>query len=237
MTHKKTPLVELVDVGKEYPSPGGGAPTRVLRDVRLSLDEGERVAVVGPSGSGKSTLLNIVGALDCASKGQVLLGGRDLSALGESQRAAIRGSEVGFVFQAHHLLPQLSALENVLVPTLVQSDRGRRLELQSRARALLEGVGLGERLAHHPGQLSCGEQQRVALVRALINEPSLLLADEPTGSLDSKASNDLAALLADLNEQEGVALIVATHSVGLARAMGRVLELNDGTLRPWKGNG
>ncbi len=237
MTDKKTPLVELVAMGKEFPSPGGGAPTRVLHDVTLSLAEGDRLAIVGPSGSGKSTLLNIVGALDRASCGQVLLGGRDLSALGESERAALRGSEIGFVFQAHHLLPQLSALENVLVPTLIHADRGRRLELQSRARTLLEWVGLGERLAHHPGALSGGEQQRVALVRALINRPRLLLADEPTGSLDGKASDRLAALLADLNEREGVALIVATHSVGLARAMGRVAALSDGTLGPWKEDG
>ena len=233
MTDRTAPLVELDAMGKEFPSPGGGAPTRVLRDVTLSLFEGERLALVGPSGSGKSTLLNIVGALDRASSGKVLLDGRDLSTLGEGQRAAIRGSEIGFIFQAHHLLPQLGALENALLPTLIHRDGARRRELQSRARTLLEWVGLGDRLAHHPGALSGGERQRVALVRALINRPRLLLADEPTGSLDKKASDQLAALLADLNEKQGVTLIVATHSIDLAREMGRVAALDDGTLQPW----
>jgi len=233
VTDRTAPLVELDAMGKEFPSPGGGAPTRVLRDVTLSLFEGERLALVGPSGSGKSTLLNIVGALDRASSGKVLLDGRDLSTLGEGQRAAIRGSEIGFIFQAHHLLPQLGALENALLPTLIHRDGARRRELQSRARTLLEWVGLGDRLAHHPGALSGGERQRVALVRALINRPRLLLADEPTGSLDKKASDQLAALLADLNEKQGVTLIVATHSIDLAREMGRVAALDDGTLQPW----
>jgi len=233
VTDRTAPLVELDAMGKEFPSPGGGAPTRVLRDVTLSLFEGERLALVGPSGSGKSTLLNIVGALDRASSGKVLLDGRDLSTLGEGQRAAIRGSEIGFIFQAHHLLPQLSAVENALLPTLIHRDGARRRELQSRARTLLEWVGLGDRLAHHPGALSGGERQRVALVRALINRPRLLLADEPTGSLDKKASDQLAALLADLNEKQGVTLIVATHSIDLAREMGRVAALDDGTLQPW----
>ncbi len=237
MRHEKIPLVELAGVDKDYPSPGGRAPTGVLRDVALTLAAGDRLAVVGPSGSGKSTLLNIVGALDRATRGEVFLNGRDLSALSGTERAAVRSEEVGFVFQAHHLLPQLSALENVLVPTVVHTDRDRRQALQARARVLLERVGLGDRLVHHPGQLSGGEQQRVALVRALINEPRLILADEPTGSLDSAASRDLAALLTDLNEQDGVSLIVATHSADLARAIGRVLELHDGGLRPWKENG
>src|SRR5205807_3469241 len=162
--------------------------------------------------------------------GRVTLDGRDLSGLSESQLAAVRSGEIGFIFQLHHLLPQCSVLENVLVPVLAAGEKPRREEPGARARRLLERVGLSDRLSHRPGQLSGGERQRVAVVRALINEPRLLLADEPTGSLDAAASEKLAALLVELNREEGVALIVVTHAVTLAARMSRVLELRDGVL-------
>jgi ABC-type lipoprotein export system ATPase subunit len=222
------PLLELSDVAKSYVSPAG-VETRVLRGVSLAVAAGESIAVAGPSGSGKSTLLNLMGLLDRPTSGRVLLDGRDVSALTEVEAAAARAQDVGFVFQAHHLLPQCGVLENVLVPTLAAKEtRGS----EERARKLLERVGLSHRLEHRPGQLSGGECQRAAVVRALINRPRLLLADEPTGSLDREASEALARLLAELNREEGVALVVVTHAPALAAQMGRLLLLRDGTLAP-----
>ncbi|MCZ7644085.1 MAG: ABC transporter ATP-binding protein [Planctomycetota bacterium] len=228
-TGNGAPILELERVVKAYPAPEGGAPVAVLKEVTLTLNGGESVAIVGPSGSGKSTLLQIVGTLDRASSGRVLLAGRDLAALSEDERARLRNREIGFVFQAHHLLPQCTVLENVLVPTLAEGP-GPDAQAEARARDLLERVGLGARLNHRPGQLSGGERQRVAVVRALINQPKLLLADEPTGSLDRATAEGLTDLLADLNRETGVTLIVVTHSAGLAERMGRVLELQDGKL-------
>jgi lipoprotein-releasing system ATP-binding protein len=180
---------------------------------------------MGPSGCGKSTLLNIIGTLDRAGAGRVSLAGRDVTSLDEKQLAEVRAGVVGFVFQLHHLLPQCSILENVLVPTLVSK---KAEDAEARARKLLERVGLGSRLTHRPGQLSGGECQRAAVVRALINRPQLLLADEPTGSLDRAGAEGLAQLLGDLNREEGVALIYVTHSPELAARAGKVLRLRDG---------
>src|SRR5438045_2671825 len=188
-------ILELGGVTKSYLSPEG-VETPVLRGIDLALTKGESLAIAGPSGCGKSTLLNIIGTLDRPTAGRVLLDGRDVSALTETQLAEVRSQVVGFVFQLHHLLPQCSILENVLVPTLVA--KGTR-DAEARARALLERVGLGHRLSHRPGQLSGGECQRAAVVRALINRPKLLLADEPTGSLDRSSAASLAKLLGDLN--------------------------------------
>ncbi len=224
-------LLEVRGVTKGYAQGEGTEPLRVLRGVDLRLKEGESVAIVGASGSGKSTLLNIIGTLDHADSGQVILDGRDLTTLGEPQLAMLRSRAVGFIFQLHHLLPQCSVWENVLVPTLAAANGSRREAAPARARRLLERVGLAERLTHRPGQLSGGEQQRVAVVRALINEPRLLLADEPTGALDDAASENLAQLLVELNREEGVALIVVTHATGLARRMGRALVLRHGLLQ------
>jgi len=224
----EAPLLELVDVSKHYEGPEGAAPP-VLRGVSLGVEAGESLAIVGPSGCGKSTLLNLIGALDRPSGGAVLFKGQDISALNDKNLAQLRNREIGFVFQLHHLLPQCTALENVLVPTLVAGGKGDAPE--PRARGLLERVGLGERLDYLPGQLSGGERQRVAVVRALINRPSLLLADEPTGSLDHAAADNLADLLVELNREEKVALILVTHALDLAAKMGRVLELRDGVLR------
>jgi lipoprotein-releasing system ATP-binding protein len=185
------------------------------------------MAIAGPSGCGKSTLLNIIGTLDRPTSGTVTLTGRDVPSLTEKQLAELRSGVIGFVFQFHHLLPQCSILENVLVPTLVGTPPE---DPEGRARKLLERVGLGSRLTHRPGQLSGGECQRAAVVRALINRPQLLLADEPTGSLDRGSAASLAQLLGELNREEGVALVYVTHSADLAARAGRVLELRDGRL-------
>jgi lipoprotein-releasing system ATP-binding protein len=220
-------LLELHNVSKSYPSPIGNGTVTVLKEINLQLAAGEAIAIVGPSGSGKSTLLNILGALDQPTQGQVRLDGRDLHDLNENELAAVRNRQIGFVFQLHHLLPQCSVLENVLIPTLAgKSDAADR----ARAERLLERVGLQHRLAHRPGQLSGGECQRVAVARALINQPKLLLADEPTGSLDHATATNLGQLLLDLNKQEGVALVLVTHSRELAASLPRVLELKDGIL-------
>jgi ABC-type lipoprotein export system ATPase subunit len=226
------PLLELDGVSKRYAATEATEAAPVLRDVHLRLGHGESVAIVGPSGSGKSTLLNIIGTLDFPDSGRVVLDGRDLTTLNEAEVAEVRCREIGFVFQLHHLLPQCTVLENVLVPTLAAgAGGGQPAEApESRARRLLERVGLSARLAHRPGQLSGGERQRVAVVRALINAPKLLLADEPTGSLDRVTADNLAQLLVELNREERVSLIVVTHALSLAAQMGRVLELRDGTL-------
>jgi ABC-type lipoprotein export system ATPase subunit len=253
-TQNERPLLTLTSVAKSYAPTDATEAMPVLRDVNLWLGAGEAVAIVGPSGSGKSTLLNIIGTLDRPDRGSVRLGGRELTTLTEQELAAVRCREIGLVFQLHHLLPQCTVLENVLVPTLALPAKATRqgegaTERQSeqstshgrphrpfaerseeRARRLLERVGLTPRLAHRPGQLSGGERQRVAVVRALINEPKLLLADEPTGALDRAAAENLAQLLMELNREEGVSLIVVTHARSLARQMGRVLALRNGAL-------
>jgi len=226
------PLLKLIDVCKRYESPTGTEAVPVLRDVTLEIQRGESVAIVGPSGSGKSTLLNIMGTLDRPSSGQVLLDGRELSQLDDIQLAAVRNREIGFIFQSHHLLPQCTVLENVLVPTLANKDAALRNSAVERAKRLLEKVGLGARLTHRPGQLSGGERQRVAVVRALINQPKLLLADEPTGALDRASAQNLSDLLVQLNREEGVTLIVVTHALDLAKRMERGFELRGGLLSP-----
>jgi len=225
------PILELIEVEKRYEmaAPGG---LEVLKGASLRIAPGESLAIVGPSGCGKSTLLALMGALDRPTAGRVLLEGRDLATLGDADLSRLRNRRVGFVFQLHHLLAQCSVLENVLVPTLAGGDRAWRAEAESRAHRLLARVGLGGRLGHRPGQLSGGERQRVAVARALVNRPAVLLADEPTGSLDRCNAEDLIRLLVDLNAEEGVTLVVATHAEILAARMGRVLELADGTLRP-----
>jgi ABC-type lipoprotein export system ATPase subunit len=215
-----SPLLTLSNVSKKY------GDLQVLYGVNLSLQQGEAVAIVGPSGCGKSTLLNLIGTLDTPDGGTVTLNGRDVTQLTEEERAKVRNTEIGFVFQMHHLLPQCTVLENVLVPTLLTRPAGA----EARARQLLERVGLSERLAHFPGQLSGGERQRVAVVRALIHAPKLLLADEPTGALDQRSAENLADLLIQLNREEGVALVVITHSPTLAARMGTTYTLKEGAL-------
>jgi len=223
-------MLELINVTKTYESPAGGGAC-VLKDITLKIAAGESLVIVGPSGSGKSTLLNIIGALDRPTSGKVLFGGNDLARLSEVQLARIRNQHIGFVFQLHHLLPQCTVLENVLVPTLVNKFSRRRDADGARVVDLLERVGLKDYLLHRPGELSVGQRQRVAVVRALINKPRLLLADEPTGSLDETTAESIADLLVELNRTEKVALIVVTHSMRLAERIGPVMELTGGILK------
>lgn len=219
------PLIETRAVTKTYPAPAGAAATPVLSEVSLQLMPGESVAIVGPSGSGKSTLLNLLGGLDRPTSGTVLFNGQDLATLKEDALALYRNREVGFVFQLHHLLPQLTALENVLVPTLVHPDKLAVEALRRRATDLLTRVGLGARLNYRPAQLSGGERQRVAVVRALINQPRLLLADEPTGALDQTGARELAQLLVELNHEHAATLVVVTHAPEVAALMSRRCHL------------
>jgi len=223
-------MLELIDVTKAYDAPYADEAAPVLDGLSLSVAAGESLAVVGPSGSGKSTLLNIIGTLDRPSSGQVLLGGEDLCAMDDEALAALRSRRIGFVFQLHHLLPQCTILENVLLPTLAAPGERSAEELDATARRLLKRVGLSHRLSYRPGELSGGERQRAAVVRALINEPALLLADEPTGSLDRGSADNLGELLVELNGADGLTLIAVTHSIELAGRMGRVLQLRDGRL-------
>ena len=224
------PLLKLVNVTRRYDSPANAGALTVLDHVSLEVARGESLAIVGPSGSGKSTLLQIIGTLDRPTRGSVSLNGQDLSVLDDQQLAAIRNRQIGFVFQSHYLLPQCTVLENVLVSTLATDEASVRNGASERAERLLKRVGLGERLSHRPGELSGGERQRVAVVRALINQPPLLLADEPTGSLDQTSARELGQLLLDLNREEGVSLIIVTHARELAQRMTRVLELKEGHL-------
>jgi lipoprotein-releasing system ATP-binding protein len=235
-------LLTLRKVTKSYAGNDALPAVPVLTDLAFEVVTGESVAIVGPSGSGKSTLLQIIGTLDRATSGEVLLGGKNLATLDDQQLAKVRNRQIGFVFQAHYLLPQCTVLENVLVPTLASaalpsSDKERDAvkntqteTTEARAERLLKRVGLGERLHHRPGQISGGERQRAAVVRALINRPQLLLADEPTGALDHASATALGQLLVELNREEGVTLIVVTHALDLAKRMGRMLELQDGKL-------
>jgi lipoprotein-releasing system ATP-binding protein len=237
-------LLELQEVGRSYLSPEGSA-VPVLEGISLEVRSGDSLAITGPSGSGKSTLLNLIGALDRPTTGRICLEGSDLSLKSDAELAGLRNREIGFVFQQHHLLPQCTALENVLIPTLPRVPAvpqatassvpsGNRTRSREEARKqgcrLLERVGLGARLDYRPGQLSGGERQRVALVRALINQPRLLLADEPTGALDQASARQLADLLLELNREERVTLILVTHALDLAGRMQRQYALRQGRL-------
>lgn len=222
-------LIEISQLTKTYRATDGGDSVAVLHDLDLQVAPGETAAILGPSGCGKSTLLNIIGALDRADSGTIRIAGQELGKLDEAGLARFRNETVGFVFQLHHLLPQCTMLENVLVPTLAQ-PKGDADARQARAEKLLAAVGLSHRLHHRPGQLSGGERQRAAVARALINEPKLLLADEPTGALDRENSAKLADLLLEMNRTHGLPVVMVTHAVDLARRMQRVLELVDGKL-------
>ena len=227
-------ILELDGVCKTYPQARDKSVT-VLSNISLSVPAAQAMAIVGPSGSGKSTLLNLIGALDRPTSGTVRLDGRDLTNLSATQLAEIRRNRIGFVFQQHHLLPQCTVLENVLLPALAAGRVDSKLS--DRAVELLGRVALADRADDRPTVLSGGERQRVALARALINAPSLLLADEPTGSLDRQTSDSLIELLVELNRGEGTTLIVVTHSPDLAGRMDRVMELRDGALRELEDRG
>ncbi|HSG48951.1 MAG TPA: ABC transporter ATP-binding protein [Longimicrobiales bacterium] len=217
----------IVARGLEKTYLSGGRPLPVLKALDLEVPEQSFVAVVGPSGSGKTTLLGLLAGLDEPSRGQVLLDGQDLSALTEDGRAEFRARRVGFVFQTFHLLPTLTALENVLVPLELQ---GEAKGLRGRAEGLLERVGLGDRLHHYPAQLSGGEQQRVALARAFANRPRILFADEPTGNLDQETGATIVAMLEELNQEARTTLVMVTHDLNLAERAHRVVRLAGGSV-------
>ncbi len=203
-----------------------GRTLDVLRGIDLNIFEGEVIAIVGQSGAGKSTLLHCIGTLDIPTGGSIRLAGEEITTLPGSRLADLRNRTIGFVFQFHHLLPEFNALENVLMPGLIQG-RSRR-EMEPRASALLEEVGLKDRVLHRPGELSGGEQQRVALARALVLEPKLILADEPTGNLDSATSAQIHELFFTINQQRGTTIVVVTHNTALAQSMPRMITLKDG---------
>jgi putative ABC transport system ATP-binding protein len=217
-------MIELQDIGRTYRRPGG-EPIAALRDVCLKIERGDFVAIVGSSGSGKSTLLNVVGLLDRPDTGRYLLNGEDVAGLDVDRQARLRNQRIGFVFQAFHLLPRTSALENVELP-LLYSDRA---EIAGLGRRALEQVGLGDRIDHRPSELSGGQQQRVAIARALVNEPDLLLADEPTGNLDTRSAAEVMSVFESLN-RAGRTIVLVTHDAGVAAYCTRVARIEDGRI-------
>jgi lipoprotein-releasing system ATP-binding protein len=220
-------VLEARDVGRQFQQ--GPVTLEVLKSVNVSILAGERLSIVGASGSGKTTLLQILGGLDIPSTGQVLVDGKNIHSLGEKERGDLRNHAMGFVYQFHHLLPEFSALENVAMPLLVR--RMHTGEAKDRASEILKRVGLGERLTHRPHQLSGGERQRAAVARALVTQPKLVLADEPTGNLDGRNAEAVFELMLELNRERRTSLVVVTHDPRIAARMDRALEIENGSLR------
>lgn len=223
-------LIELRNVSKAYRDPGSGEAVPVLRSVSLTVEAGQSVAIVGPSGCGKSTLLNILGTLDEPNEGEVIFDGESVRGAGPAMISALRSEKIGFIFQLHHLLPQCTVLENVLLPTLALAIKPDPKAALERAMELLQAVGLDHRAGYKPAQLSGGERQRVAVVRALINRPKLVLADEPTGSLDEANAGNLTDLMVNLVNKFGVSLVLVTHQKAQAEKMMRLFTLHDGRI-------
>lgn len=221
--------IELKQISKYY-EVSGKEKRMVLDDLSLKIESGDSVAIVGPSGSGKSTLLNLISSLDQANSGVILHGDREIGKLAEDEIAQFRNRNLGFIFQSHHLLPQLSLIENVLLPLIPEKDKRLKIEAEQRAQELIDFVGLAGQIAQLPGQMSGGECQRTAVVRALIHQPGLLLADEPTGSLDKQSADQLGDLLVSINEKQKVTLVVVTHSMDLAKKMKNIYKLDNGKL-------
>jgi len=219
-------LLEVRNLTKFYGT--GAGKVEVLKGIDLTVAAGDTVALVGPSGAGKSTLLHLMGTIDRPSTGEVLFDGKDIFALADQPLASFRNRSIGFVFQFHHLLPEFTALENVMMPLLIGGERKKLAD--ERARALLNDVGLTHRITHRPGELSGGEQQRVAIARALVRSPRLLLADEPTGNLDMKTSEEVHALLYSIQSQTGISLVIVTHNERLAAGMARTVRIVDGRI-------
>lgn len=223
-------IVELDKISKYYETDGLIIRRDVLNEISLTINSGDAISIVGPSGSGKSTLLNILGTLDLPTSGIVKIKGNDILDFNDNQLAEIRNSNIGFIFQLHHLLPQLTLIENILVPTIPRKDKNYKKAATERAMDLLKSVGLEDRIHQRPGQLSGGECQRATVVRALINEPDLVLADEPTGSLDQDSAEQLGELLSGINKKYNVAMVVVTHSHDLAKKMDTIYKLDHGKL-------
>lgn len=223
-------LLSLSHISKAYREPGSDTLVPVLREITLDIAAGESVAIVGPSGCGKSTLLNILGTLDSPDAGEFIFDGQSVAGCSVAALAELRSEKIGFIFQLHHLMPQCTVLENVLLPTLALKNKPSAEILKKRAEDLLASVGLQDRLSWKPAQLSGGERQRVAVVRALINQPKVILADEPTGALDEKNAESLTSLLLDLQKSTGVSLVMVTHHPAQAARMGRVLTMHEGRL-------
>lgn len=221
-------ILEATNIEKSYRQ--AGATLHVLKGIDLKINDAEMVAIVGPSGAGKSTLLHILGGLDYPDQGKVVLEGEEIYSLSDAQRARIRNRRIGFVFQFYHLLPEFTALENVILPQLIKEDDAKIVKYEDKGLALLERVGLKLRAAHKPYQLSGGEQQRVAIARALINEPRIVFCDEPTGNLDSQSGEEVIRLLTELNKKNRQTLVVVTHDEDIARLADRVIHIRDGQL-------
>lgn len=209
-------------------NPGTTAEVQALKGISLKIEKGENIAIVGPSGSGKSTLLNLIGCLDRPTKGKIFVGGEDVSTLNDNELSKTRREKIGFVFQSYQLIPTLNALNNVTLPTVFSGVQ--RAEREEKAKKILEKFGLGKRIYHEPSELSAGEQQRVALARALMNNPEIILADEPTGNLDSKTGRDIMVTLLKLNKSEGLTLVVITHDPNVASYAKRTLYVYDGKI-------
>ncbi len=221
-------MFKAVNVHKKYQQ--ASSSLHVLKGINLSVNEGDFLSIVGPSGAGKSTLLHILGGLDKPSEGQVIFEGKELYALNDKERSKIRNQKIGFVFQFYHLLPEFTALENVILPALVKKDTGSTKAIEQKGLDILEKVGLAQRARHKPNQLSGGEQQRVAIARALVNDPAVVFCDEPTGNLDSESGQGIITLLKGLNETQKQTLVIVTHDKTIAGCSKKIVQIRDGQL-------